>query len=226
MSTLNACRQLLLGDLKLSLRKPMQAVTPLLFGFLVAVMFPIGLGPAPETLAKLAPGLIWIIALLACLLATDQLFREDFDDGSLTLWLLSPYSLYFLVLTRVFSHWLSSGFIIALVSPLLGLMLNLPIDAMAALLLSLLIGSLSLVFIGAIGAALTVGLKNSSMLLTLIILPLYIPVLILGVACVDAATQGFALSNYLALLSAFMVLSLSLAPLAICGGLTINLDAR
>lgn len=225
MSTLSACKQLLIQDIKLAVRKPMNALNPLLFGFLVALMFPLGLGPAPATLAKLAPGLIWIIALLSCLLATDQLFREDFEDGSLALWLLSPSSMYFLVLTRVFGHWLSTGFVIAIMSPALGVMLNLPSDGMLTMVLSIMLGSISLIFIGAIGASLTVGLKNSSILLTLIILPLYVPVLIVAVASVSAAVQLLPSNSYLALLAAFMFLTVTLSPLAIYGGLKINLDA-
>ena len=224
-SIFKACWQLFSCESKLLIRRPMDVFNPLLFGFLVALMFPLGLGPSPATLAKLAPGLVWIIALLSCLLATDQLFRDDFDDGSLALWLLSPQPMYFLVMTRIFVHWLSSGFIISLVSPILAIMLNIPLHAIAALFFSLLIGSVSLVFIGAIGAALTVGLKNSSILLTLIILPLYVPVLIFGAAAVDAAAQGMAVGAYLAILAAFMLLAVALAPLAIYGGLKINLDA-
>lgn len=203
----------------------MDIFNPLLFGFLVALMFPLGLGPSPAELAKLSSGLVWIIALLSCLLATDQLFRDDFDDGSLALWLLSPQPMYFLVMTRIFVHWLASGFVIALVSPVLAIMLNMPMQAIPALFLSLLIGSVTLIFIGAIGAALTVGLKNSSLLLTLIILPLYVPVLIVGAAGVQAAAQGMDVLSYLAILAAFMCLAVSLAPLAIYGGLKINLDA-
>lgn len=224
-SMLSACWQLFNNETKLLMRRPMDVCNPLLFGFLVTLMFPLGLGPAPATLAKLAPGLVWIIALLSCLLATDQLFREDFDDGSLALWLLSPQPMYFLVLTRIFVHWLSSGCIIALISPVLAIMLNIPMHAIPALFASILIGSVSLIFIGAIGAALTVGLKNSSILLTLIILPLYVPVLIFGAAAVQAAAQDMAVGSYLAILAAFMMLAVSLAPLAIYGGLKINLDA-
>jgi heme exporter protein B len=225
MSSFRACKQLLIQDIKLAIRRPMHALNPILFGFLVALMFPLGLGPSPQTLAKLAPGLVWVIALLSCLLATDQLFREDFEDGSLAMWLLSPSSSYFLLLTRVFSHWLSTGFIIALMSPALAVMLSLPLEAVGALVGSILLGSISLIFIGAIGAALTVGLKNSSILLTLIILPLYVPVLIVAVACVNAAVQQLPTASYFALLAAFMMLAVTLAPLAIYGGLKINLDA-
>lgn len=224
-STFSACWQLFVCESKLLLRNPMDIMNPLLFGFLVALMFPLGLGPAPATLAKLAPGLVWVITLLSCLLATDQLFREDFDDGSLALWLLSPQPMYFLVMTRIFVHWLSSGFIIALVSPILAIMLNIPMHAIGSLFLSILIGSVGLVFIGAIGASLTVGLKNSSILLTLIILPLYVPILIFGAAGVQAAAQMMDSSAYLAILAAFMCMAVCLAPLAIYGGLKINLDA-
>ncbi len=222
---IKACMTLFQSEMLLLFRRPMAVFNPLLFGFLVTLMFPLGLGPAPATLAKLAPGLVWIIALLSCLLATDQLFREDFEDGSLTLWLLSPQPMYFLIMSRITVHWLSSGFIISLLSPVFAIMLNLPLQALPALFLSLLIGSVSLVFIGAIGAALTVGLKHSSVLLTLIILPLYVPVLIVGAAAVNAATQAMDISAYLAILAALMVMAVSLAPLAIYGGLKINLDA-
>jgi heme exporter protein B len=141
------------------------------------------------------------------------------------MWLLSPSSSYFFLLTRVFSHWLSTGLIIALMSPALAVMLSLPLEAVGALVGSILLGSISLIFIGAIGAALTVGLKNSSILLTLIILPLYVPVLIVAVACVNAAVQQLPTASYFALLAAFMMLAVTLAPLAIYGGLKINLDA-
>ena len=224
-SVLKACCQLFKSEMQLLISRPMDVFNPLLFGFLVTLMFPLGLGPAPATLAKLAPGLVWIIALLSCLLATDQLFREDFEDGSLTLWLLSPQPMYFLIISRIAVHWLSSGFIIALLSPAFAIMLNMPMQAIPALFFSLLIGSVSLVFIGAIGAALTVGLKNSSVLLTLIILPLYVPILIVGAAAVNAATQGMDVASYLAILGALMALSISLSPLAIYGGLKINIDA-
>lgn len=214
-----------LAELKLIFRQPMDIINPMMFAMLVCLMFPIGLGPAPQTLAKLAPGLIWVIVLLASLLATDKLFKNDYADGSLSLWLLSPKPHYFLVLLKVFAHWISSGLMLLMMSPILAILLNLPLHALPALMLSLLAGSISLIFIGAIGSALTVGLRQGSVLLSLIILPLYVPVLILGVATVQAAAQGMPVSSYIALLLALAALSLSLSPLAILAGLKINLDA-
>lgn len=218
-------REFFFAELRLIFRAPMDIINPMMFAMLVCLMFPIGLGPAPQTLAKLAPGLIWVIVLLASLLATDKLFKNDYADGSLALWLLSPQSHYFLVLLKVFAHWLSSGLMLLIMSPILAILLNLPLHALPALMLSLLAGSVSLIFIGAIGSALTVGLRQGSVLLSLIILPLYVPVLILGVATVQAAAQSMVVGAYIALLLALAALSLTLSPLAILAGLKINLDA-
>ena len=193
--------------------------------FVVVLMFPLGLGPAPAQLAILAPGLVWIIALLASLLVTDGLYRDDFSDGSLTLILLSPHSGYFLQMARLWAYWCCSGLIISMASPLLGLLLNLPLAASFTLFISLLIGTVSLIFIGGIGAALTVGLNNSGILLALIILPLYVPVLIFGAAAVQAAVQGMPVSAYLAILAAIMCVVVTLAPLAVNAALRINVDA-
>lgn len=212
-------------DCLLVMRRRMDIFNPLVFGFIVALMFPLGLGPSPQTLSALAPGLVWVIALLSCLFATDGLFQEDFEDGSLGLMLLSPQPAYFLVMARLWAHWLKSGLTVSLVAPLLGLMLYLPASAHVVLVLSLLLGTVSLVFIGGIGAALTVGMKNSGVLLTLIILPLYVPILIFGSAAVQAGAQGMQVTAYLALLGAFMCLAVSLAPLAVQAALKINLDA-
>ncbi len=212
-------------DCRLIARRRMDLFNPLVFGFLVALMFPLGLGPSPKTLAMLSPGLIWIIALLSCLLATDGLFQEDFEDGSLTFLVLSPHPAYFLVMARLWAHWLKSGLAVSLVAPVLGIMLQLPVEANITLVASLLLGTVSLVFIGGIGAALTVGLKSSGILLTLIILPLYVPILIFGSAAVQASAQGMQVLGYLALLGAFMCLAVSLAPLAAQAALKINLDA-
>jgi heme exporter protein B len=212
-------------DCLLVLRKRMDVFNPLIFGFVVSLTFPLGLGPAPDMLSSIAPGLVWVIALLSCLLATDGLFQEDFDDGSLCLMLLAPQPAYFLVMARLWAHWLKSGMILSVTAPLLGLMLYLPNSAMLPLLASLLLGTISLVFIGGIGAALTVGMKNSGVLLTLIILPLYVPVLIFGAAAVQAGAQNMPVASYLALLGAFMCLAVTLSPLAAQAALKLNLDA-
>lgn len=221
----NACWQTFRRDIALMMRRKSDLLNPLLFGFLVALLFPLGLGPAPKTLSLLAPGLLWVIALLSCLWATDGLFDEDFQDGSLALMLLSSQPVYFLIMVRLFAHWLGSGFMVALLSPLLGLMLYLPSDAILVLVLSLILGSASLIFLGAIGAALTVNMQNGGMLLSLIVLPLYVPVIIFGSAAVQAAAQQQSAAAYLAILAAMLLLALVLAPLAIAAALKINVDA-
>lgn len=212
-------------DILLMMRRKTDLLNPLLFGFLVALLFPLGLGPAPATLSLLAPGLLWVIALLSCLWATDGLFNEDFQDGSLSLMLLGSQPLYFLLMARVFAHWLGSGFAVAILSPLLALMLYLPSEVLGVLIISLLLGTATLVFVGAIGAALTVNLQNGGMLLSLIVLPLYVPVIIFGSAAVQAAAHSQSALSYLAILAAMFMLALVLAPLAIAAALKINVDA-
>lgn len=225
MSLSSACWQTFRRDMLLLARRKTELLNPLLFGFLVALLFPLGLGPAPATLALLAPGLLWVIALLSCLWATDGLFDEDFQDGSLALMLLGSQPLYFLMMARLLAHWLASGFAVSLLAPLLGLMLYLPAGAMPVLLVSLLLGSATLVIVGAIGAALTVSLQHGGMLLSLIVLPLYVPVIIFGSAAVQAAALQQSAMAYLAILAAMLLLALVLAPLAIVAALKINVDA-
>lgn len=209
-------------DLLLALRRRNDVFNPLAFFLIVAVLFPLGVSPESTFLAKLAPGVIWVAALLSCLLSVDSLFRSDFDDGSLEQMLISPQSLLLLVSAKVVSHWLSSGFLLALLSPLLGLMLFLPQQGMVALVGSLLLGTPSLSFIGAIGAGLTVGLRRGGILISLLVLPLYIPVLIFGAGTVQAGAMGLPISGYLALLAAMLVLCMMLAPLAIALALSIS----
>lgn len=220
-----ACLQVFKREMTLLMRRKTEVLNPLLFGFLVALLFPLGLGPAPATLTLLAPGLLWVIALLSCLWATDGLFDEDFQDGSLVLLLLSPQPVYFLLISRLLAHWVGSGLIIALTSPLLAMMLFLPLGAVLSLVLSLLLGTLCLVFIGAVGAALTVNMQNSGVLLSLIVLPLYVPVIIFGAAAVQAGADGHSSVAYLMILAAMMLLALVLTPLAIHAAIKINVDA-
>lgn len=224
LSPLKAFKATLSRDLLLALRTRSDFFNPLAFYLIVCTLFPLGIGPGAEQLAVLAPGILWVVALLACLLASDTLFRSDFDDGSLELMLLSPVSLYIQVLAKTLAHWLLTGFPLMLLSPLLGLLLQLPGSGMLALVLSMGIGSASLSFIGAIGAGLTVGLRKGGLLLSLIILPLYIPVLIFGVSCVKAAVGGFDYMGQLAVLGAFLALAVTLAPLAIAASLKISVD--
>ena len=219
------CARLLKRQLVLAVRRPIEIGNPLLFFAMVVALFPLGLGPAPDKLADFAPGILWIIALLSNLLTSDSVFRSDFDDGSLEQLLLSPQPLYLSVLSYLGAHWLVTGFLLALVSPLFAVMLNLPGEGVAALLFSLLLGTAVLSLVGGIGAALTVGLKRGGMLISLLILPLYMPVLIFGSAAVKAAVSGAPAGPYLAILGAMLSLAIALAPIATAAGLRISVDA-
>ncbi|MBW2939368.1 heme exporter protein CcmB [Zhongshania aquimaris] len=211
-------------DIVASLRRGSEWSNPLVFFVMVCALFPLGIGPQPDRLADLAPGILWVVALLASLLATDSLFRGDFDDATLEQMLLTHQSLYPQVLAKTLAHWLVTGLPLSLLSPMLGLLLHLPGEGTVPLMLSLVLGTSVLSFIGAIGAALTVGLRKGGLLLSLIVLPLYIPVLIFGSSAVKAAIEGAAYLPQLAMLGVFFLGALAFAPLAICGALRISVD--
>ncbi|MEJ2531871.1 MAG: heme exporter protein CcmB [Halioglobus sp.] len=223
--TLSFCYRLLRRQLVLAVRRPVEIGNPLLFFAMVVALFPLGLGPAPDRLADFAPGILWIIALLSNLLTSDAVFRSDFEDGSLEQLLLSPQPLFMSVLAYITAHWLITGLLLALVSPLFAVMLNLPAQGTGTLLASLLLGTAVLSLVGCIGAALTVGLKRGGMLISLLILPFYMPVLIFGSAAVQAAVRGAPAGPYLAIIGALLCLAIALAPLAIAAGLRISVDA-
>jgi len=211
-------------DLLLALRRRAEVANPLLFFLMVCTLFPLGIGPEPKQLAALAPGVLWVVALLSCLLASDGLFRSDFDDGSLEQMLVSPNSMYLVALAKSIAHWLVTGLPLAILAPVLALLLQLPSAAMPALISSLLLGTAVLSLIGAIGAALTVGLRRGGLLLSLIVLPLYIPVLIFGASAVQAAAEGFAYRGQLAVLSALLALALPLTPFAVASAVRVSVD--
>ncbi|SEK79822.1 heme exporter protein B [Atopomonas hussainii] len=219
---LRLCILLFKRETRLLFRRPMELANPLVFFALVISLFPLAIGPESRLLATIAPGVVWVAALLAVLLSLDGLFRSDYEDGSLEQWVLAPQPLSLLVLIKVLAHWLCSGLALVLLSPLLGLMLGLPERTLGVLLLSLLLGTPVLSLLGAVGAALTVGLKRGGLLLALLILPLYIPVLILGSGALQASLQGLPTAGYLWWLASLMVLAVSLAPLAIAAGLKIS----
>lgn len=219
------CVRLLRRQLLLAVRRPIEIANPLLFFAMVVALFPLGLGPSPEKLAGFAPGVLWITALLSNLLTSDAVFRSDFDDGSLEQLMLAPQPLFLSALAYIGAHWLTTGMLLALVSPVFALMLNLPLQAVGTLVVSLLLGTAVLSLVGGIGAALTVGLKRGGMLISLLILPLYMPVLIFGSAAVQAATSGFPAAPYLAILGALLCFAIALAPLAMAAGLRISIDA-
>jgi heme exporter protein B len=211
-------------DLVLAFRRKSELVNPLIFFLIVVTLFPIGVSPEPQFLAELAPGLLWVAALLSTLLSMESLFKADFDDGSLEQLLLSPQPLFMVVLAKVSAHWLMSGLALTLVAPILAVMLFLPAEGMPGLMLSLLLGTPTLSLIGAIGAALTVGLRRGGVLISLLVLPLYIPVLIFGSSAVQAAITGLPLGGYFALLGALLALALALAPLATGAALRISVS--
>ena len=209
-------------DLLLVFRHRNDIINPLAFFLMVAVLFPLGVSPDPAFLSEVAPGVIWVAALLACLLSVDGIFRTDYEDGSLEQMLVSSESLLVLVLAKVLTHWLVSGFCLAIISPLVAMMFFLPDQGYFALIISLLLGTPTLSLMGAIGAALTVALKKGGVLISLLVLPLYIPVLIFGAGTVQAGAMGHSIQGYLALLAAILVLSLMLAPFAISAALKIS----
>ena len=209
-------------DLLLVFRHRNDIINPLAFFLMVAVLFPLGVSPDPAFLSEVASGVIWVAALLACLLSVDGIFRSDYEDGSLEQMLVSPEPLLVLVMAKVLSHWLVSGFCLAIISPLVAMMFFLPEQGYPALILSLLLGTPTLSLMGAIGAGLTVGLRRGGVLISLLVLPLYIPVLIFGAGTVQAGAMGLPIQGYLALLGAILVFSLMFAPFAIAAALKIS----
>jgi heme exporter protein B len=220
----SAFAETLRRDLLIAVRRRGDIANPLVFFVIVIALFPLGIGPTPEDLARIAPGVLWVVALLASLLSTDMMFRADHDDGSLEQLVRSTEPLYALAIAKMAVHWLVTGLPLTLLSPLIGGMLYLPGEAVPALLVSLLSGTLTLSLVGGIGAALTVGLRKGGILLSLLILPLYIPVLVFGTSAVDAAAMGADFRAQIAVLVALALLALTLAPLAVAAALRISLD--
>lgn len=209
-------------DLLLLIRRRSDLARPLIFFLIISTLIPLGIAPDPQLLMKLAPGLIWIMSLLATLLSVDSLFGEDFQDGTLQQMLISPNLLFMPVLGKVTAHWLVMGLPLTLLSPLIGLMFSLPVDAMLPMVLSLALGTAVLSFVGAVGAALTLPLRRGGVLLALLVMPLYVPVLIFGSATVQSALDGLLWTGPLAVLAAFLVLAIILCPLAIIGALRVS----
>jgi heme exporter protein B len=209
-------------ELLLIFRHRSDIINPLAFFLMVAVLFPLGVSPDPSFLSEVASGVIWVAALLACLLSIDGIFRNDYQDGSLEQMLVSAESLWVIITAKVITHWLVSGVCLALIAPLVAMMFFLPEQAYTSLIVSLLLGTPTLSLMGAIGAALTVGLRKGGVLISLLVLPLYIPVLIFGAATVQAGAMGLPIQGYLALLAAILIFSLMLAPIAIVAALKIS----
>jgi len=215
---------LLRRDLTLAYRRRSEIINPLLFFVLVTAMFPLGIGADPALLRNIGPGIIWVAALLAALLSLETVFRSDFDDGSLEQLLLSPHPLSVLMIAKVLAHWLVTGLPLLIVAPLLSVLLNLSDDAMHTLLITLALGTPVLSLIGAIGVALTVGLRKGGTILSLLVLPLYVPVLIFAASAVANSDAGLPVSAHLSLLAALLVLAISLSPAATAASLRISMS--
>lgn len=221
---LDAVRAIVHRDLLLALRRPSDAATALLFFVVVASLFPLGVGAEPNLLRAIAPGVIWVAALLSSMLSLQRLFAADHADGTLEQLLLGVSPLGVVAAAKVLAHWLLSGLPLVAIAPLIALQYDLPQPLYGTLALSLLLGTPVLSLIGAIGAALTLGLRGAGVLLALLVLPLYVPVLIMGAGSVDMASAGLAPGGQLQLLAAFLVLAAAFAPWAIATALRISTE--
>ena len=209
-------------DLLLAYRRRGDAASPLIFFIMVSTLIPLGITPESARLAEIAPGIIWVMALLATLLSIDGIFANDYQDGSLEQLLISPHLLAMPVLGKTAAHWMVTGLPLTLASPLLGMMLSLPAQGYVPMVASLALGTGCLSLIGSVGAALTVSLRKGGLLLSLLVMPLYMPVIIFGSATVQSAIDGFAWSGPLAILGAMLAASIALCPLAAAGALRIT----
>ncbi|MCL9651531.1 heme exporter protein CcmB [Pantoea agglomerans] len=216
--------RLIQRELRIAFRGGADVVNPLWFFLIVITLFPLGIGPDPQQLARIAPGVAWVAALLASLLALERLFRDDFSDGSLEQLVLLPTPLPVTVIGKVVAHWLVTGVPLIILSPLAALLLSLDFNGWWAMALTLLLGTPTLSFLGAIGVGLTVGLRRGGVLLSLLVLPLAIPVLIFASAAMEAASQGLPINGYLAILGAMLLGSATLSPFATAAALRITLQ--
>ncbi len=210
-------------ELLLAIRRPADLLNPLFFFLMVTALFPLGVSPASQTLRMIAPGVIWVAALLATLMAMEVLFRSDFDDGSLEQVAVSRQPLALVALGKTLGQWCLSGFLLACISPLIGLTYALDARAVLVLFLSLLLGTPTMALIGAIGAALTVGLRKGGVLLAVLILPLYIPVLIVGTEMVKAGIGGAPVTGHMFWLASMLFGAVALAPAATAASLRVSL---
>ncbi|MBX3456003.1 heme exporter protein CcmB [Ferrovibrio sp.] len=211
-------------DLRINLGAQGAALTTILFFVLAISLFPLGVGPEPQLLARISAGVIWVAALLAAQLSLDRLFQADHEDGTLDLLARAPLPLTLTIAAKLLAHWLGTGLPLALIAPLLAIMLQMDSAALPALLLALLLGTPSLSLIGGIGAALTLGARRGAVLVPLLTLPLLIPVLIFGVGAVEAAATGLSASPHLLLLGAFLALALVLSPFAAAAAVKLALE--
>jgi len=210
-------------DLLLAFRHRAEIANPVIFFLIVVTLIPLGLTPESSRLAEIAPGILWVMALLASLLSVEGMFQSDCRDGTLEQMIILPQPLYLMVLAKILVHWLVTGLPLTLLAPLLGMMLSLPEAGYIPLILSLLMGTAVLSLVGAIGAALTVALRKGGLLLSLIVMPLYMPALIFGASTVQRAVDGFPVDGSLAVLGALLAFSLLVSPFATAGALRVSM---
>jgi heme exporter protein B len=211
-------------ELLIAFRRQADIFNPLWFFIIVITLFPLSIGPDPSLLSRIAPGIVWVAALLSALLSLERLFRDDYQDGSLEQMMLMPVPLPVVVISKVLAHWLLTGVPLILISPLLAILLSLDMNTWMSVVLTLLLGTPTLSFIGAIGVALTVGLQKGGVLLSLLVLPLYIPILIFATSAIDAASLGMAYNGQLAILAAMFMGALTLTPFAISAALRVSVN--
>ncbi|MDO4429714.1 MAG: heme exporter protein CcmB [Lonepinella koalarum] len=211
-------------ELRIAMRKQAEILNPLWFFLIVITLFPLVMGPEPQLLAKISGGIVWVAALLSALLSFERLFKDDFTDGSLEQLMLTAQPLVLTALAKVLAHWLLTGLPLILLSPVAALLLSMETDFWLALVLTLFIGTPVLSCLGAIGVALTVGLRKGGTLLSLLVVPLFIPVLIFSASALDAAIVGMPYSGQLAILGAMLAAAISLSPFAIAAALRISID--
>nr|WP_199711764.1 heme exporter protein CcmB [Alginatibacterium sediminis] len=217
-------RAIVRRELISAMRRNAEVINPLWFVLIVVTLFPIALGPEPQLLAKVAPGVFWVTAILSCLLSLERLFRDDFSDGSLEQMLMSSHSLVGIALAKVFAHWLLTGIPLLLISPLVAVLLSMEWQVYKACFLTLAIGTPVLSLIGAVGVALTVGLRKGGVLLSLLVLPLYIPILIFATSAIESAAFSLPYDGPLAIMAAILALCASLCPFAISAALRVSLN--
>jgi heme exporter protein B len=221
---LNIFLTIVMRDLRLALRRPSEVLSAMFFFVVVAALFPLAIGPEPAVLRQIGPGVLWVGALLASMLALTRLFEVDYRDGTLEQMLLSPHSLWMLVLGKITAHWLLSGLPLVVLAPVLGLQFQLSSDALSVLWITLLLGTPVLSCVGAIGAALTLGVRGGGVLISLLVLPLFIPVLVFGAGAVQALESGLGAQAHLSILCALLLPALFFSPWACSAALRIAME--
>ncbi len=224
LSLLGLLGLVLRRDLLLAMRRRADVLTTLIFFVMVVSLFPLGVGPEIDMLRKMASGVVWVAALLASMLSLPRMFSADYADGTLEQMMLAPQSLSVLVLGKIAAHWMLSGLPLALIAPVLGLQFDMSVPALWILVIALLLGTPVLSMIGAVGAALTLGLRGGGVLVSLLVLPLCIPVLIFGAGAVEAVNSGMSVVSNLSFLGAFMLFALVFTPFVAAQALRISME--